>query len=400
MADGTTQDYTLRQRNRTPARTPFQLPPPLQRMLDLGHKTLSEPFCGLTADGTAAPGLYRVAQTGVSLKPVLDAAKSYLTALSPDQHAQTRFALDAREWQAWSNIHPFMIRHGLCMADLGPEPRERALRMMRAAMSATGYQTARDIMKLNEHVLELTDRPDEYGEWLYWVSVMGEPSATEPWGWQIDGHHLIVNCFILGDQMVLTPNFMGSEPVFAKTGKYAGTKVFEDEERKGFVLMSALSPGQRATATIGEKPPFDVLATAFHDNDVMPYRGLRYGDMTKEQRELLERLIGVYTGRIRPGHAEIRFADTKAKLDETWFAWIGPCDDDSAFYYRIHSPVILIEFDHQQGIVFDNDQHTRNHIHTIVRTPNGNDYGKDLLRQHYAQHDHANPNSPHRRGQT
>jgi hypothetical protein len=28
------------------------------------------------------------------------------------------------------------------------------------------------------------------------------------------------------------------------------------------------------------------------------------------------------------------------------------------------------------------DRHTRDHIHTIVRTPNGNDYGKDLLRQH------------------
>ena len=26
----------------------------------------------------------------------------------------------------------------------------------------------------------------------------------------------------------------------------------------------------------------------------------------------------------------------------------------------------------------------RQHIHAVVRTPNGNDYGKDLLRQHYA----------------
>jgi hypothetical protein len=27
-------------------------------------------------------------------------------------------------------------------------------------------------------------------------------------------------------------------------------------------------------------------------------------------------------------------------------------------------------------------------VHTVVRTPNGNDYGKDLLRQHYALHAH------------
>jgi hypothetical protein len=183
---------------------------------------------------------------------------------------------------------------------------------------------------------------DEFGEYLYWVSIFGTPSATEPWGWQIDGHHLIVNCLILGDQMVLTPNFMGSEPVQAQTGKYAGTTVFVEEEKRGFALMSALSPEQRARATIGEKLPFDVMATAFHDNDVMPYQGLRYGDMTKEQRELLERLVGLYTGRIRPGHAEIRYDEAKRKLDETWFAWIGAHDDVSPFYYRVHSPVILI----------------------------------------------------------
>jgi hypothetical protein len=27
----------------------------------------------------------------------------------------------------------------------------------------------------------------------------------------------------------------------------------------------------------------------------------------------------------------------------------------------------------------------RLHIHSLIRTPNGNDYGKDLLRQHYEQ---------------
>lgn len=31
---------------------------------------------------------------------------------------------------------------------------------------------------------------------------------------------------------------------------------------------------------------------------------------------------------------------------------------------------------------------TRDHIHVVVRTPNGNDYGKDLLRQHLLQHAH------------
>ena len=76
-------------------------------------------------------------------------------------------------------------------------------------------------------------------------------------------------------------------------------------------------------------------------------------------------------------------------LDRTCFAWIGEMNKESVFYYRIHSPVILIEFDHQRPIALGRSRTaTKNHIHATVRTPNGNDYGKDLLKQHLATHPH------------
>jgi hypothetical protein len=82
----------------------------------------------------------------------------------------------------------------------------------------------------------------------------------------------------------------------------------------------------------------------------------------------------------------------RAHLDRTWFAWVGKTDPGSVFYYRIHSPVVLIEFDHQRPVglrhLLNPAQASLQHIHTVVRTPNGNDYGKDLLRLHYAQHPH------------
>jgi hypothetical protein len=68
---------------------------------------------------------------------------------------------------------------------------------------------------------------------------------------------------------------------------------------------------------------------------------------------------------------------------------LGRVDEHGVFYYRVHSSVILIEFDHQRGIALDNDAPSRQHIHTVVRTPNGNDYGMDLLRQHRQQFDHS-----------
>ena len=65
---------------------------------------------------------------------------------------------------------------------------------------------------------------------------MGTPSATEPWGWQLDGHHAIINYFVLGDQVVMTPFFAGSEPVIAPSGKYKGTSVLQDEQNRGLAF--------------------------------------------------------------------------------------------------------------------------------------------------------------------
>jgi len=393
-----TRIFRPRERRGGNALKPFPLPEFLQKMHDRGKAELGKPFKGITTDEKPVAGLFPIAKTGVALGAVVDAAKAFVGCLGNEQRAAAMFDLDTGPWQAWHNMHVFMMRHGCLLHGLDDRQREAALALVRASMSAAGFQTARDVMKLNEHICEITQRPGEYGEWYYWMSIMGTPSTTAPWGWQIDGHHLIVNCFVLGDQMVLTPNFMGSEPVEAKFGKYAGTRVFKEEEDKGYALMSAFNPAQQGKARIGMDLPFDVYATAFNDNRVMPYEGIHYNDMNQEQRERLLDLIGLYTGRVRPGHAEIRFAEVKRYIAETRFAWIGHCDEVNPFYYRVHNPVILIEFDHQIGIALDNDEHTRNHIHTLVRTPNGNDYGRDLLRQHYAQHDHSDPRSPHRQG--
>jgi Protein of unknown function (DUF3500) len=374
------------------------LPPRLRELLERGKAASAEPFGGLTADGTPRAGLFPLHRTGVSLAPVVAAAEKFIAALSPEECATASFAVDSNEWRTWSNIHPYLMRHGVSLRDLNDAQRNAALELVRESLSVSGFATARGVMKLNEHIRELTGRSEEYGEWYYWLSVFGTPSETQPWGWQIDGHHLIINCCLLGDQIVLTPQFLGSEPVFAASGKYQGARVFHEEEAKGFALMQALSPEQRAEATIGQDLPMEVFAAAYRDNLTLNYQGIRYDRLNAQQRALLLDLINVYVGRIRPGHSDVRLEQVKAHLDETWFAWMGPCDAASPFYYRVHSPVILIEFDHQRGIALENDEPSRNHIHTLVRTPNGNDYGKDLLRQHYEQHDHSHPHSPHRRG--
>jgi hypothetical protein len=384
---GESAQFGLRRRPPTPAIRPFDLMPRLRSMLDHANAALAQPFGGCPT-GPIPSRLFTRAETGVSLAPLLQAARVFLAKLTREQRKAASFAIDDLAWQKWSNIHPWLMRHGLCLADLQHDQRDAALGLLRETMSSAGYTSARDVMRLNEHALEITGKPDEYGEWYYWISMFGTPSPSEPWGWQIDGHHLNINCFVLGDQLVMTPTFMGSEPVLARFGKYQGTRVFAAEEEHGYGLMRTLSVDERKQATIGNDLPSELLLGAFQDNRRIEPAGIRYDELPPEGRERLEALLGTYTGRLRPGHADIRYAEAKRHLSQTHFAWIGPFDDTSPFYYRILNPVILVEFDHQSGIIYDNDKPSRDHIHTIVRTPNGNDYGKDLLRQHYAANDH------------
>jgi len=382
----------VRKRPAMPARVRApQFSPPLQRYLATAKAELATPFTGVTADGAVAPGLFSIAATGVSTRPLRDAAMAFLDALTAEQRARAMFPIDSPAWRQWSNIHPFVMRHGVSLDELTPAQRGPGLALVSAGLSVDAYRTARDIMRLNEAVRAITGSDVEYGEWLYWLSMMGHPADDEPWGWQLDGHHLIVNCFVLGDQVVMTPTFMGSEPVAFDEGPDRGRRLFDTEEAQGLALMRALAPEQRRRAIVGEALPGEVLGAGFRDNLRLPYEGIDYGALTPGQQDLVRRLLGLYVGRMRPGHAAIRMDEVERYLPETYFAWMGGADPDGVFYYRLHSPVILVEFDHQRGIAFDNDAPSRHHIHTVVRTPNGNDYGRDLLRQHHARFKHSGP---------
>jgi hypothetical protein len=372
-----------------------ELPPQLQKYVETGETLVAEPFKGITADGSPVPELFPIQKSGVSTRPITEAAQRFLASLSDGQRARALFALESDVWRRWSNIHPFLMRHGVSLDEMSPAQREQALALVRESLSAQGFQTARDVMRLNELVLAITGSQAEYGEWLYWMSIMGTPSVDGPWGWQIDGHHLIVNCFVLGDQVTMTPMFMGSEPVWVDDGPHAGIRVFRAEEQQGLALMRALTPAQRQQATLAADLPGELFTAAFRDNFEMKYEGIRSDALSESQQRLLLDVMETYVGRIRPGHAGVRLDEVKRHLAETHFAWMGGADEAGVFYYRIHSPVILIEFDHQRGIAFDNDAPSRQHIHTVVRTPNGNDYGRDLLRQHHARFDHARPGHRH-----
>ena len=126
-----------------------------------------------------------------------------------------------------------------------------------------------------------------------------------------------------------------------------------------------------------------MLAASFKDNVVIPYEGIAGAELDALQRRHLIDLTECYLATLPEGPMRVHMQDVERHLAQTHFCWSGGIDEESAFYYRIQSPVVMIEFDHQKGVLLTNEVPLRFHTHTIVRTPNGNDYGMDLLRLHY-----------------
>ncbi|NND32465.1 MAG: DUF3500 domain-containing protein [Saprospiraceae bacterium] len=357
---------------------------------------LEEDFKGITTGGAVVPDLFKIRSTGVSTEPVRKAATKFLGLLTAEQLKKTKYDIDDSEWRKWMNQH-FYIRQGINFAEMSKRQREAAFGLLKNSLSAKGLNLSKDIMKLNHTLGELNSNNfEEYGEWLYHVTVMGEPSKNEPWGWQIDGHHLIINYFILGDQVVMSPVFVGSEPVIATTGKYSGTAILQDEQNAGLNMLLTLNQEQKQQAILkSTKGTNNNLTEAFKDNVVLDYAGIKASNLSRQQKDQLTELIKMYIDYMDSGHAKIKMDEIKAHINDTYFAWIGGDTENSVYYYRIHSPVILIEFDHQKLVGIrhlypDVKSPHRQHIHVVVRTPNGNDYGKDLLRQHYEMHPHGN----------
>jgi hypothetical protein len=355
---------------------------------------LADPFQGITADGKVEAGLFEIAPSGVSTEPVRNAAEKFISTLTGVQLARVMFPVEDVQWRKWMNQH-FYPRPGIGFAEMTDAQRDAAFGLMRVSLSVRGFELTRNIMRLNETLAELTGDHEFLGEWLYFISIFGRPSASEPWGWQLQGHHAIINYFVLGDQVVMTPLFVGSEPVRAPSGKYKGVTILQQEQNDGLGVLMGLPEDQRKRAVLNfSKTGNNNLTEAFKDNVVLDYAGLRAKELPDGARRKLRDLIQLYVGNLDDGHTRVKMNEVDRHIENTWFAWIGDSKPESAFYYRVQSPVILIEFDHQRPanlarFASDAKAPTQQHVHCVVRTPNGNDYGKDLLRQHYLAHPHG-----------
>ncbi len=369
--------------------------PRIRALVDGWERLYAEPFRGITDGTVPPPGLFALADEGAPVAAAAEAAGRLLALAAPHERARLCHDLQAREWRAWMNPEFYLQRHGLRLEEIAVPLREAVLDVLRASLGAQGFARARDLMRINGFLGDLVGAPRVMNEYSYNFNLFGQPSLVAPWGWNFYGHHLCLNCLLLGRQMVLTPVFMGAEPHCIDTGPHAGTRAFEREEADALALMRSLpaSLQQRAQLYARKRdaamPPGRVavgdelhLGGAFQDNRRIPREGVRADAFGAGQRRALMDLVDLYLATLPPGPRQARLAQVERYLDATHLCWIGGTGDDDPFYYRVQSPVLVVEFDHHAGVFLGNAEPEKFHVHTLVRTPNGNDYGMDLVRQH------------------
>ena len=311
--------------------------------------------------------------------------------LGPQELHALQYHVDSPEWRSWSNPEFLLSDKGLRLDEVSFEVRDGIMRILKATLSSEGYEKAIAAMRINGFLGQLVQAPRVCNEFSYNFVLFGEASTVHPWGFSFYGHHLCLNVFFIGTQIIISPWFTGAEPNLVDDGPYKGTRILENEEELGLRLMQSLSPEQQKEAQIYEllKDPRMPhgrwnhddqrhLCGAYRDNRVVPYEGVLVQNMTSEQQGLVLEILEQYLLYLPTISRRLRLDQIKKWFGETYFCWIGGFADDDAFYFRIQSPIVIVEFDHHSGVFLTNKEPAKFHIHTLLRTPNAGDYGMAL----------------------
>lgn len=252
-------------------------------------------------------------------------------------------------------------------------------------------------MRINHFLGEICHVPRIMNKFSYNFLLFGEPSIDKPWGWTFYGHHLCLVVFLVGKQIVVSPTFTGAEPNVIDEGEWAGTQILDVEGDLGLKLMQSLPEGEKTKAQTfklmrdpGMLQTGDLtkdrwnqddqrhLCGAFRDNRIVPLEGIKVSDFTPQQQQLVLEIAEQFTLYLPEKARKMRLEQVKSYFESTFFSWIGGWSNSDPFYYRIQSPVIIMEFDHHSGVFLNNTEPAKFHTHTILRTPNAGDYGSAL----------------------
>lgn len=310
-------------------------------------------------------------------------ADALVDSLDESQRAEAMMDYESSDRSAWHFI-PKDDRKGAPLSEMNQAQRTAALRLVRAALSESGYDKTLRVMLIEGVVADLEG---EGRRWprdpnLYYVTLFVKPSdqGTQPsdwgtWGLSFEGHHVSLNFVCRGGKVVdSTPQFLGAHPgtipADYQGGLPGGTRILQDEEDLAFELINALDEAMQAKAIIDQTPPAEMRFAGDAQPAVDDQRvGIAYADLPPAEQQRLEQLVRVYTDVVAdPIAKRRRDLIEKNGWDGVHFAWAGATEPGVGHYYRIRGDEFLIEFVNSQPDALGNPA---NHVHCVFRDLTG-----------------------------
>ena len=307
-------------------------------------------------------------------------AKVFLASLDESQLAKATFTFADDERENWHFIP--RERKGLPLREMTPTQQHLANALLSSGLSTRGFIKATEIMSLEEILKKLENGRgplrDPQG---YFFSIFGEPSETGTWGFRIEGHHISQNFTLVNGVVAGSPEFFGANPAEVREGPRKGLRALAGEEDLARTLIQALDTKQRAVAIVDQTAYKDIFTMASRKAALEGQpSGIEASKLNASQRKLLTALLNEYANNVAKPIAEHREEQIAKSGNRMWFAWAGGVDKGQPHYYRVQSELFLIEY--------DDTQNNANHIHSVWRDFEG-DFGRDLLKQHYAEAPHG-----------
>ena len=179
-----------------------------------------------------------------------DAANRFVASLDVDQRPKLRYPLQSDERRDWTNLPSRPEAGGLPIGECNVQQVQALCDLMAALFSEQGFDKMRDIMLADDQLLRGGRPRIGFGAEQFAVVLFGKPSAEEPWAFQLDGHHVGVNVSINGDQMSLSPSFIGTQP---EEFKIAAKTISSVGRGNRFGLRAGQFSGRRSTRPGGQE---------------------------------------------------------------------------------------------------------------------------------------------------
>ena len=263
-----------------------------------------------------------------------DAATAFLATLDAGQKTAATFPFTSEERETW--FFTPVPRKGLAYFSMTDAQRAAAVKLLKTGLSAKGFAKVEAIRSLESVLYDIEGdagkkpfvggdgHPHRYPE-RYLFTIFGTPSATEPWGWRFEGHHISQNWTVVsGSAIASSPQFFGSNPAEVRTGPKTGLRVLAAEEDLARTLLQSLDETQRKAAMVNAEAPRDIFTMNKKKPERLPDVGIAYSALTTGQQQALWKLIEEYAFAQTATLGQARIAAIKKDgVDTIKFAWMG-----------------------------------------------------------------------------